>query len=61
MIVVGRQDNVVGYKDTLTLLDSYPRATFAVLDRAAHNPQIEQIQLVHALFSEWLERIIEAG
>ena len=36
LIVAARQDMVVGYRDAWTILESYPRATFAVVDRADH-------------------------
>lgn len=36
MVVCGRQDESVGYRDCLGLLERYPRATFAVLDRGTH-------------------------
>lgn len=37
LILLGRQDSSVGYKDAWSILDNYPRATFAVLDKAGHN------------------------
>ena len=60
LILVGRQDAMVGYRDAWTLLESYPRATFAVLDRAGHNLPIEQDRLFAALVEEWLDRVEEA-
>jgi len=42
LILVGRQDASVGYGDAWSILEDYPRGTFAVLDRAGHNLQIEQ-------------------
>jgi pimeloyl-ACP methyl ester carboxylesterase len=57
LIITGRQDNVVGWADTLPLLDSFPRATFAVLDRAGHGVRAEQRSLVAALVGEWLDRL----
>ncbi len=60
LIVVGRQDSMVGYRDALTILEKYPRATFAVLDRAGHNLQIEQEHLFNALVEEWLDRVAES-
>ncbi|MCF6273238.1 MAG: hypothetical protein L3J37_08595 [Rhodobacteraceae bacterium] len=59
LIVTGRQDNIVGYQDALSLLPSYPRASFAVLDRAGHNLQIEQDGVVKTLFGAWLDRVEE--
>ena len=55
-ILTGRQDFSVGYRDQFSLLDYYPRASFAVLDRAGHNLQIDQPELFRALVSEWLGR-----
>lgn len=60
LILLGRQDNIVGYKDAWPILDDYPRASFTVLDRAGHNLQIEQVSLFNALLAEWLERVVEA-
>jgi pimeloyl-ACP methyl ester carboxylesterase len=57
LIVAGRQDTSVGYKDAWGLIENYPRATLAVLDSAGHNLQIEQAQLFNALVSEWLNRV----
>jgi pimeloyl-ACP methyl ester carboxylesterase len=56
---MGRQDHAVGYRDAWQILENYPRATFAVLDRAGHNAHIEQAVLFNALMGEWLERVIE--
>lgn len=58
LILAGRQDTEVGYRDQFKLLDNYPRATFAVLDKAGHNLQIEQEDLFVNLASEWLERAV---
>jgi len=59
LILTARQDNVCGYRDAWDLLENYPRATFAVLDRAGHFVNIEQDGLCHALVSEWLDRVEE--
>lgn len=61
LILAGRQDDCVGYRDTWGILENYPRATFAVLDRSGHNLQIEQSGLFRALTLEWLERAREAA
>ncbi|MFF1355998.1 alpha/beta fold hydrolase [Streptomyces sp. NPDC058297] len=39
------------------LLPAYPRASFAVLDLAGHNLQIEQPALFAALVVRWLDRV----
>ena len=59
LILLRRQDSSVGYKDAWSILDSYPRATFAVLDRAGHNLQLEQEELLNGLVNEWLMRVEE--
>lgn len=59
LILTGRQDSSTGYRDVWPLLEHYPRATFAVLDRAGHNAQIEQPVLFKALVHEWLDRVEE--
>jgi len=61
VVVTGRHDHVVGYRDAMGLLARYPRATFAVLADAGHNAQLEQPALVSALLTEWLDRVAEAG
>ncbi|HWD46934.1 MAG TPA: alpha/beta hydrolase [Actinomycetota bacterium] len=57
VIVAGRQDATVGYAGAWRLLDHYPRATFAVLDRAGHALPHEQVGLLSALLAEWLDRV----
>lgn len=57
LILTGRQDDSVGYLDQFALLPHYPRASFAVLDVAGHNLQIDQPQLFDALVLEWLDRV----
>ena len=59
LIVTGRQDSIVGYRDAWKIIENYPRATFVVLDRAGHGLYIEQEELLHALFNEWLDRVEE--
>ena len=60
LILAGRQDSSTGYADTYPLLEHYPRASFAILDRAGHNLQDEQRTLFAALVGEWLDRVAEA-
>jgi pimeloyl-ACP methyl ester carboxylesterase len=60
VFLLGRQDSMVGYRDAWHILENYPRATFAVLDRAGHNLHIEQMQLFDSLMSEWLDRVRES-
>ncbi len=60
LVLAGRQDSSVGYSDALGIVDNLPRGTFAVLDRAGHNLQFEQLGLFDALVGEWLDRAEEA-
>jgi pimeloyl-ACP methyl ester carboxylesterase len=59
LILAGRQDATVGYAGSWRLLGHYPRATFAVLDRAGHALPHEQVGLLTALMGEWLDRVRE--
>jgi len=59
LILVGKQDHVSGYRNQWDILENYPRATFAVLDRAGHRLQIEQETLFNVLVAEWLDRVEE--
>ncbi len=59
LIVAGRQDSIVGYRDGWPILEHLPRATFAVLDRAGHALEREQSALFKALAGEWLDRVEE--
>jgi pimeloyl-ACP methyl ester carboxylesterase len=60
LILTGRQDSEVGYQDAWRLLEHYPRATYAVLDRAGHILYGNQPAVTAALVGEWLDRVEEA-
>lgn len=60
LIVTGRQDSVVGFLDAWKMVQQFPRATFAALDRAGHLLGLEQEGLFRALASEWLQRVEES-
>jgi pimeloyl-ACP methyl ester carboxylesterase len=60
LLLAGRQDSSVGYSDAWSIIDKYPRMTFAVLDKAGHDLQIEQERLFKALVNEWLDRVEES-
>jgi pimeloyl-ACP methyl ester carboxylesterase len=61
LFVLGRQDAVVGFRGVFRLLDSYPRATVAILDRAGHALPWEQRELFQGLVREWSSRVDEAA
>ncbi|WP_277586127.1 alpha/beta fold hydrolase [Psychrobacillus antarcticus] len=56
IFILGKQDSVVGFKDAMKLDDIYTHASFAILDKAGHNLQIEQPYLFSCLIEEWLTR-----
>ncbi len=58
LIITGRQDANVGYRDAWNIIEKYPRATYVVLDRAGHELE-EKGDLVSALVSDWLDRVEE--
>jgi pimeloyl-ACP methyl ester carboxylesterase len=59
LILAGRQDATAGHTDPWELMEHYPRATFALLDRAGHALAHEQPTLMQALVVEWLARVRE--
>jgi pimeloyl-ACP methyl ester carboxylesterase len=59
LIVVGKQDDSVGYRDAWKMMELFPRATFAVLDKAGHLLPLEQSELLRALADDWLQRVEE--
>jgi len=58
LIITGRQDAMVGYRDAWNILENYPRATYVVLDRAGHFLE-EKEDLVNVLINDWLDRVQE--
>jgi pimeloyl-ACP methyl ester carboxylesterase len=57
LILTGRQDCLVGYRDAWKMMNNYPRSSFVVMDLAGHGLQIEQAALFNALVNEWLDRV----
>jgi len=57
LFLLGKQDLAVGYRDAWEIIEKYPYATYAILDQASHNLQIEQEILFNSLVNEWLDRI----
>ncbi|MFS0560702.1 alpha/beta hydrolase [Terribacillus sp. 179-K 1B1 HS] len=57
VILMGRQDDVVGYKDALATMELFPEGSFAVLDSAGHNLQIEQPDIFQASINDWVNRM----
>jgi pimeloyl-ACP methyl ester carboxylesterase len=59
LVLTGRQDTDVGYRDAWPLVTCYPRATFVALDRANHGLPIDETDLFEALVNDWLWRVEE--
>ncbi len=59
LILSGRQDTSVGYRDSLKIIENFSRGTFAVLDRAGHGLEVEQENVFNCLVDEWLDRVEE--
>ena len=57
LFLLGRYDFEVGYHDALKVIENYPRATYAILDKAGHSLSWEQPELFSALVSDWLKRV----
>ena len=57
LIITGRQDPNVGYRDQMEIIENYPRASFVVLDCCGHGPEHDQEALYRALVNEWLDRV----
>lgn len=59
LILTGRQDDVVGWRDAMRLMEVYPRASLAVLDRGTHFLPVDEGKVVEGLVGDWLRRVEE--
>lgn len=59
LILSGRQDTSVGYRNSLRIIENFSRGTFAILDRAGHGLEVEQENVFNCLVDEWLDRVEE--
>jgi pimeloyl-ACP methyl ester carboxylesterase len=59
LVVCGRQDESVGYRDSLRLLELYPRSTYVVLDHGTHSLHIDETGVFEALVRDWIIRVYE--
>lgn len=55
--VTGRQDHCTGYSIAYEFIENFPRATFAVLDCAGHNLQIDNEPTFAQLVKDWIYRL----
>lgn len=61
VVITGKQDSVVGWRDQLELLDYYDRQTYVAVDGAGHNVHLDQPVLVGGLIENWLSELSRAG
>lgn len=54
LIVTGRHDSWVGFREQMALVDRYPRASYLVLADSGHALPHERPDLLAALLSDWL-------
>lgn len=59
LILVGKQDTEVGYKDQFELMKNYPNATYLAINGAGHNLQIEKPELFVDIVSHFLWQLIQ--
>lgn len=59
LIILGRQDHLVGYARQLSFVDNYRRATVVVMDGAGHYAWGERPILCESLTADWLSRVEE--
>lgn len=57
LVITGRQSNMVGYQDAYNMLDNYPHASYALLDKAGHTAHLDQPEVVSTLIEEWLDQM----
>lgn len=58
LIIAGRQDHMVGYRDFWSILENYPRASYVVLDQRGHFME-DSAALTPVFMNEWLDRVEE--
>jgi len=56
LVVAARHDSFVGYRDQMTLLETYPDASLAVIADAGHALPHEHPELVGTLILDWMRR-----
>jgi pimeloyl-ACP methyl ester carboxylesterase len=61
LVLTGKQDNSVGYRDAWALDKKMKRMTFVVLDAAGHGLPLDQSKLFKSLMDEWFDRLEHFG
>lgn len=59
IIILGRQDAIVGVEDCLAKLDNYKNSTTIILSETGHNPQIDHPETLSFIFKGFLNDIKE--
>lgn len=54
LIIAGKEDSVVGYRDQFDLMKVYVNSTYFALNNAGHNLQIEQPEIFESIVRAWL-------
>lgn len=54
LIVTGRHDSAVGFREQVALIDRYPRASYVVLANSGHALPHERPEVLAALLGDWL-------
>ena len=57
LIMTGRHDSAVGFREQFRLVDTYPRATYVVASGAGHALPHERPDLVATVLGDWLGRL----
>ena len=57
LLLLGKQDKVVGYKDALAIIERYPSISVVLADYASHALPYEQYSLLKEHVNLWLDRI----
>lgn len=60
VFLLGKQDHVVGYADALIYEKQFEKGSFAVIDGAGHNLQIERPNLFSAYLEDFLQRVSQS-
>ncbi len=58
LIMTGRQDAVVGFEDQWELARRFPRVTYAMLDAAGHNLEIDEPDMVASHLRRWAQQVV---
>lgn len=58
LVVTGRQDNIVGYRDQLDVMDHYPNSTCVTLSPGGHNIIADQPEAVIHHVHNWAKLVV---